>query len=196
MKVCTKCKENKSFSKFHKNKSCKDGYSYWCTMCYKDYSRNIESVIGIIYSSQKFSSKHRNMQPPTYTKQELQDWLMNDWLFNLLYNNWANCGYNKDNKPSVDRKDDYDGYTLSNIQIMTWSENTAKHHEDRKNGINNKDSRAVIQFDKIGNVVKQYYSIISAYRATGIPFASISKCCNHKYGFKSAGGFIWKYAKA
>ena len=33
MKTCTKCKEEKPFSEFHKNRSQKDGLSYYCKAC-------------------------------------------------------------------------------------------------------------------------------------------------------------------
>jgi hypothetical protein len=36
-KVCNKCKENKPFCEFNKNRSRKDGYSYQCKICDKAY---------------------------------------------------------------------------------------------------------------------------------------------------------------
>lgn len=37
MKTCTKCNILKSFSEFHKKRSVKDGYAYWCKTCVKAY---------------------------------------------------------------------------------------------------------------------------------------------------------------
>lgn len=37
MKTCTKCKKEKPFAQFCKNKSIKDGYNHWCRECTKEY---------------------------------------------------------------------------------------------------------------------------------------------------------------
>lgn len=42
--------------------------------------------------------------------------------------------------------------------------------------------------------IKEYPSAREASRQTGINSAGIIQCCNGKYGFKSAGGYIWRYA--
>lgn len=39
----------------------------------------------------------------------------------------------------------------------------------------------------------RYPSAREAGRQTNIYASSISRCCNNKYGFKTAGGFHWKY---
>lgn len=38
-KICTKCKKTKPISEFHKQKKAKDGYSYWCKECMKEYNK-------------------------------------------------------------------------------------------------------------------------------------------------------------
>ena len=44
-----------------------------------------------------------------------------------------------------------------------------------------------------GKAVAQYPSIREAERQTGIDNAWISACCRGKYGYKTAGGYVWKY---
>ena len=49
MKRCTKCKQEKSFSEFSKNKNCKDGLHSWCKECERPigkahYQRNKQKV--------------------------------------------------------------------------------------------------------------------------------------------------------
>jgi len=39
-KICTKCKEEKSFDEFHKDKGRKDGLQCWCKGCIKQYYKN------------------------------------------------------------------------------------------------------------------------------------------------------------
>ena len=40
MKLCSKCKILKPLENFSKNKTTKDGYSYWCKICRKIYRKN------------------------------------------------------------------------------------------------------------------------------------------------------------
>ena len=54
-------------------------------------------------------------------------------------------------------------------------------------------SKRVVQLDKQGNFVAEYKSILEASRLTGVVQSSICKCCQHKPGHYSAGGFIWIY---
>lgn len=55
---------------------------------------------------------------------------------------------------------------------------------------------AVLQIDKVtGKVIKEHESVQAAHRNTGISDGSICYCCLGKYGFKTAGGFAWKYKK-
>ena len=39
MKTCTKCKEEKPFSEFHKDRTTKDGLHFQCKACKKEYNR-------------------------------------------------------------------------------------------------------------------------------------------------------------
>lgn len=40
LKTCTRCKVEKPFVEFGKNRRQKDGYHYWCKSCSKEYRRN------------------------------------------------------------------------------------------------------------------------------------------------------------
>lgn len=53
----------------------------------------------------------------------------------------------------------------------------------------------VIQYTKDGLFVKEWVSASEVQRELGISQSAISACCNGRYGFKTAGGFIWKYKK-
>lgn len=39
VKRCSRCQETKPLSEFHKNRSTKDGYSYWCGVCKREQLR-------------------------------------------------------------------------------------------------------------------------------------------------------------
>lgn len=83
-------------------------------------------MISQIYDGQKYTSKKRGHTPPSYTKQELKEWILQQENFSILFNLWKESGFNMNNKPSIDRLDDDKPYSFSNIQLMTWKENNDK----------------------------------------------------------------------
>jgi len=197
MKICTQCKINRCKSEFRPRVESRDGLHSNCKQCGRlnatKYSRTIKGVIGTIYRTQKSSSKHRLMPLPSYSKQWLTEWLLNQKLFHKLYNGWVESEYDKYMKPSVDRKDDELSYTSDNIQLMTWQENKDKYDSDRISGVDKKQNKQVIQYSIDGNLLKSYHSLSNASIDTKISESCISNCCNGK--IKTARGFIWKYAK-
>lgn len=54
-------------------------------------------------------------------------------------------------------------------------------------------SKSVIQFSLNNEILHFYPSVMQASRETGVDYRNISTCCRGQY--KSAGGFIWKYAE-
>ena len=76
---------------------------------------------------------------------------------------------------------------------MTWAKNEAKGHRDRKNGINNKMNKSVIQLTLDGKVIKVHHSQNHASRVTGIKQGNINKVCRGIR--KTAGGFKWQYGE-
>jgi len=196
-KVCTKCKAPKDLSEYSKDSSRINGLRSACKICValqrEEYLKTKDGLISRIYGNQKGSSKRRKHNPPTYTKQEFYEWLINDWLFNLLYDNWANCGYHKDNKPSIDRIDDYKGYSFGNIKLVTWMENKDKQNEDifLARSTSGECCKSVLQYDKQMNLISEYRSAHHASRELKIAQSNISASC---LGYrKFAGGFIWKH---
>lgn len=53
-------------------------------------------------------------------------------------------------------------------------------------------AKSVLQFDKSGNLVKTWPSMLEVERQTGFNSVGIFYCCNGK--LKSYKGYIWKYA--
>lgn len=53
------------------------------------------------------------------------------------------------------------------------------------------NSKAVIQFDKNGNFIKEWKSIIDAERELEYKKSHISQCCKGK--IKTSHGYIWRY---
>lgn len=93
---------------------------------------------------------------------------------------------------------------LCNLRWMSRRENTLRGHELRGHSTNGRKNKPkmtkkeaiekkripVMQFDKDGNLVCEYDSMMDAERKTGIGSGRISACINSKK--KSAGGYTWK----
>ncbi len=197
MPICKTCKKDKKRSNFHNAKIMNCGHCLHCISCVeisrKKKYRSKKGFIGKIYHAQKRNSTDRGHEAPTYTQEELYEWMMSQELFHVLFDNWIRLDYQSIYAPSVDRKDDYIGYTMSNIQIMTWGENRAKGQTDRRTGKNTKISKAVIQLTKSGEFVAEYISATEAEKQTSIDNGDISRVCYGKR--KSAGGYTWKFTK-
>ena len=72
---------------------------------------------------------------------------------------------------------------------------TKKQRENAKrNG--KKTSKTVLQYDLQGNLIKEWESTMEVERQLKIDNANISACCRRKYGYKTAGGYIWRYKDA
>jgi hypothetical protein len=111
-------------------------------------------------------------------------------------------GYLHQLRPSVDRKDDSKPYTLDNIQIMTWAENSQKAADAKKAGLLNANQRPVSAFTKDGKLHKHYVSIMDAVRdvkgrmwgivsvANGVP---VKDGRGNLYTPKSYKGLVWKW---
>jgi len=197
MKKCTKCKITKNKNEFSKNRSQKDGLRYECRTCDKKrmnaYRKTKLGVVSQIYNSQKLHSKRRNDPQPNYTLEIFTEKLFGDLLFHKHYAIWEADGFNNWLlKPSCDRTDPNGFYTFDNITVMTNGENREKNYKDRKNGIDNKASKAVIQMNLEGNKIREFYSQCQASRETGVAQGSIGMCCLGKR--YTAGKYKWKFA--
>lgn len=55
------------------------------------------------------------------------------------------------------------------------------------------NSKPVLQYDKDGGFIKEFSCLAEVERTLGIFKANVSRCCLNKRGYKTAGGFIWRY---
>ena len=192
-KYCKSCFNVLDPSMFYKSSRNSDGLSFQCKICERkrknEFFKSIDGVVCAIYKGQRERNRKMGFGDMVYSKDELSEWLLSQPSFYLFYSIWVYFGYDKHLKPSCDRIDDYGGYTLDNIQLMTWGENLRKSHKDRYNCINNKVSKPVV--NKLnGVIVGAYQSIRSASRATGVPSSNIICAIDGRY--KMAGGYEWE----
>jgi len=180
-KKCSKCKKNKKVEKFYNSKSERDGYTNSCRKCHKELTHSKKGVITVIYGQQLANSRKRKHAPPTYTRDELEEWLFSQKKFHKIYNSWVLNNYNSNLKPSCDRKDKKIGYSFINLKLMTWDENNKK-------GIIEKH-KPVTQYSQDGTLLVSYKSIKEATLTTGV--CKIGSVCSGVR--ETAGGFIWRY---
>lgn len=196
-KNCTQCHELKNFSEFSKDSHKINGIRSACKACVTiqrlEYLKTKDGLLSRMYSNQKVNSDRRKHNLPIYTKEEFKDWLFSQELFNIIYDKWVKSGYEKDLKPSVDRLDDYKGYSFDNIRLITWGENRTKQNDDIRlaRSTSGEQCKAVLQFDKQMNLIAEFCSANEAARELKIFQGNISATCAGRR--KIAGGFIWKY---
>ena len=195
MKVCSKCGELKPLDEFGLRNDRPCGYRSACKDCIDKQrvarGRTKEGVIKTIFATQKRTSKERGMPQPSYDLAWLTEWCLGQDAYHELYTYWVKHGYQRDDKPSVDRLDDYVSYTPDNIRIITCRENYVKGAKDCETGLNRKALEAVRSIDKEGNVT-EYFSIAEANRVLGKPRYSSDIVAVLNGRQKTAFGFKWE----
>lgn len=194
MKKCTACGRELDLSMFYSVKTKGGRKTASCKKCHseraKSYRRTEHGRIVEIYNKQRSRSKKKGWKPPMYSFEELKDWVLSNDNWKSIYNEWVKSGYDIKKTPSIDRVDDYDIYRFGNIRLVTWEENDNSHRKDRKNGNNNKVNKAVIMYSKGGEYIREFHSLASASRFTGVYYSQISKSI--KRGGTCAG-YVWEF---
>lgn len=160
IKVCSSCNETKIITEFGKQKRGKGGIYALCKKCNNrkvaEYRKTKDGLTANIYSEQRHSTRDRNKKRgksllyPNYSCLELRAWIYNQDNFDELFENWENSNYDKDFKPSCDRKNNSKAYTFDNIKLMTWKENQQNAYDDMRTAELKTNHRAVVQLLKDG----------------------------------------------
>lgn len=201
MKTCFKCNEIKCLSEFYKHKGMADGYLNKCKTCSKldvknnsekvgnEYDFSVKGVFRVIYKTQKRNQNLRGHGDMPYSKDELIEWCIKN-EFNGVYNAWVESGYDNNLKPSVDRIDDFKGYSFDNIRLGTWRQNRDHQFEDIRNGTGTggKRCKPVLKLGGDMSFICEYASFQSAKRDVGYHMEYAIK-----KGVKCKMGFYWKY---
>jgi len=101
---------------------------------------------------------------------------------------------NPNNLPEINHKDE--DTTNNVVENLEWCNRTYNNNYGTRSaraaiGISKANSKRVSQYDKHGNYIKSYDSVIKAARGMNTNQSNISRCA--KGIRKSACGYIWKY---
>ena len=150
-----------------------------------------------MYSSQVSRSKKYGWNLPTYTRDELLDWVVNQPNYEQLFNDWKDSGFSQDRSLSIDRLDDYKPYSFDNIRLVDWETNNKKGSESQITGDNTKNCRAVRQLTMDGIPIQDFHSVKAAARTLGISATGVHEAAQgfryNKSPAYSAGGYKWEY---
>lgn len=190
MKTCSVCKQNLPLDMFNKQSTGKQGVRADCKDCLKRFIRSKHGVINQMYSGCISRTKKKGFTPVSFSKDELEKWVYSNKEFHPLYDEWVLQDYPTILKPSLDRLDDYKGYSLENIRIVTANTNVKRYYSDAINGVNTKSAKPVEQYSLDGEYIKTFHSLSAAARSVkGIP-SNINQVINGTYA--QAYGYKWK----
>ncbi|MEA3279657.1 MAG: hypothetical protein U9Q38_03525 [Thermodesulfobacteriota bacterium] len=197
MPVCTKCNIDKPVEEFSKRRDRPIGRRSDCKECESAlrtaHYRSEEGVLSTIWSTQRRNCRERGHEYPTYSKEELGEWVVSHPEWERLYTNWVESGYDKQEKPSVDRLDDYTSYSMNNIRLVSYKDNREAYYKHSMDGTTTKALEAVVKINKeTGEEMSRYFSIAEANRQHGKKQnnSDIVAVLNGRQ--KSCWGFKWE----
>ena len=92
-KICSHCNKRKELKYFFKRNDRLGGYSSKCKDCKKEsikkWYRTKGGLIKVIYNNQIKSSIKRGHDKPSYSFEELKEWIVSRNNFNKLFSDWG-----------------------------------------------------------------------------------------------------------
>lgn len=161
----------------------------------KKYEKTLNGFVMRLYRNMKSRingiqkrKAHLYLNKEIVGKEEFYNWIKSNTKFLELFEKYKQSNFDRKLAPTVDRIDSKIGYVLSNMQILTHSENSAK-------GAKNRNNRSVKQFGIDSSYINTYKSVTDALLKNNLPkngHGNIISCLKNKT--KTAYGYKWFYA--
>ena len=151
------------------------------------FRKTRKGVLTNLYQKMKQRNIAKGFGTLQFSLKDIQNIFLNDEKYQTLFNEWVVSGYTYYKKPSIDRKNPDYGYSLDNIQIMSWEDNRRKGDLENSKRI----TTAIIMCDFEGNIIKEFNSVKQAVNETGLSQGNIVMCCQGKR--RHTGGYVFKY---
>lgn len=180
MKVCYKCKQEKSLSEFRQYKSGvnKGYYNSYCGVCSELQKKEYYKKSPWAKTLSRILSRCNN-KDNRYHKKGIKNYLS---VADLKFIWFRDKAYLLD-RPSIHRKDNGGHYTIDNSEFIELLENISLGCS----GL----SKQVKQLTPDGKLIKIWRSGTIAERALGLSGSRVSFVCN---GFgNTAGGYKWEF---
>lgn len=163
----------------------------------RTHKADLKNWITKTYGRMKRDNKHKFNAELPFTKLQFADWVLCHNIFELL-DNYKNSDFDKNFNPSINRLDDYKGYSFENIELITWKENNEKGRKSLKNKEQCSKmakeiwSKKVIQKDLEGNIINIFSSTHDVNRILGFDSSLIARACRLN---KISKGYRWENVK-
>ncbi len=151
------------------------------------FRKTPKGVLTNLYSKMKERNIKRGFGELPFSLKELQERFLGDDNYIKQFNIWVQNSYKKEYKPSFDRINPNRGYTIDNMQILSWGENRKKADWEKSFLY----TTPVVMCDINENIVRIFESTKEACTMTGFPQSTITMCCQGK--LRSVKGYIFKY---
>lgn len=89
----------------------------------KKYRKTIKGWLSTTYQAMKSNASQRGYSRPNFSREEYRTFIGTQKHFYASFNAWATSGFNKWERPSIDRINNNVGYDLLNLRLVTWQEN-------------------------------------------------------------------------
>lgn len=200
IKICSKCKKQKSILHFDKNNQGKLGVRPDCKECVSIYNkkRYIKKRKALLKKQKIYQKKFPEKIILNSIKQRCNNPNHKSYkdyggrgiackiTENEIKNLMIRDNYWKIKDPTIDRKNNDGHYELSNCRFIERIKNIKRQNR-------NKFHKIILQYDLNDKFIKEWDNITKASNTLSIDAGNIIKCAKKKLYYSHAGGYKWKY---
>ena len=159
----------------------------YCKTCYRKKKKREDPIFYLKSKHRDMRKRCRQINGDAYkrygnfklcSKDEFLDKFKNDEKYLRLYKEWQESGFLRKLAPSIDRIDNLKGYTLDNMQMITFIDNSMKEKCHKVEATNNE-----------WNVSNEYKSIRECSRMMSVSYSILRRIIDTE---ESYAGWLFK----